>query len=56
MITELIYLEIICCGLKPEGMMNNALSTSLALAYIMHQRPRITRVLVEYVDGEESLS
>ena len=21
--TELIYLEIICCGLKPEGMMNN---------------------------------
>ena len=20
---ELIYLEIICCGLKPKGMMNN---------------------------------
>ena len=23
--TELIYLEIICCGLKPEGMMNNVI-------------------------------
>ena len=22
---ELIYLEIICCGLKPEGMMNNVI-------------------------------
>ena len=22
---ELIYLEIICCGIKPEGMMNNVL-------------------------------
>ena len=55
----MIYLEIICCGLKPEGMMNNVimnLPTSLALAHIMHQRPRITRVLVEYAGGEESLS
>ena len=23
--TELIYREIICCGLKPEGMMNNVI-------------------------------
>ena len=27
------------------------LSTSLALVYIMHQRPRITRVLAEYAGG-----
>ena len=57
--TELIYFEIICCGLNPRGMMSNViiyLSTSLALAYIMYRRPRITRVLVEYVGGEESLS
>ena len=26
-------------------------STSLALVYIMHQRPRITRVLADYADG-----
>ena len=32
------------------------LSTSLASVYIMHQRPRITRVLAEYAGGEESLS
>ena len=32
------------------------ISTSLASVYIMHQRPRITRVLAEYADGEESLS
>ena len=32
------------------------LATSLASVYIMYQRPRITRVLVEYVGGEESLS
>jgi hypothetical protein len=57
--TELIYLEIICCGLNPRGMMSNViiyLSTSLASAYIMYRRPRITRVLVGYVGGEESLS
>ena len=30
-------------------------STSLALVYIMHQRPRITRVLAEYAGGVESL-
>ena len=30
--------------------------TSLALVYIMHQRPRITRVLAEYAGGEKSLS
>jgi hypothetical protein len=57
--TELIYLEIICCGLNPRGMMSNViiyLSTSLASAYIMYQRPRITRILVGYVGGEESLS
>ena len=28
--TELIYREIICCGLKPEGMMNNVLIYRLA--------------------------
>jgi hypothetical protein len=57
--TELIYLEIICCGLNPRGMMSNviiSLSTSLASTYIMYRRPRITRVLVGYVGGEESLS
>ena len=27
------------------------LSTSLASVYIMHQRPRITRVLAEYAGG-----
>ena len=32
------------------------LSTSLASVYIMHQRPRITRVLTKYAGGEESLS
>ena len=32
------------------------LSTSLALVYIMHRRPRITRVLAEYARGEKSLS
>ena len=32
------------------------LSTSLASVYIMHRRPRITRVLAEYADGEKSLS
>ena len=32
------------------------LSTSLASVYIMHQRPRITRVLAEYAGREESLS
>ena len=32
------------------------LSTSLALVYIMHQRPRLTRVLAEYAGGEKSLS
>ena len=32
------------------------LSTNLASVYIMHQRPRITRVLAEYTGGEESLS
>ena len=32
------------------------ISTSLAPVYIMHQRPRITRVLAEYAGGEESLS
>ena len=32
------------------------LSISLASVYIMHQRPRITRVLAEYAGGEESLS
>ena len=56
---ELIYLEIICCGLNPNGMMgeyDNHLSTSLASAYIMYRSPRITGVLVGYVDGEESLS
>ena len=31
-------------------------STSLASVYIMHQRPRITRVLAEYAGGEKSLS
>ena len=25
--TELIYREIICCGLKPDGMMNNVIIT-----------------------------
>ena len=30
-----------------------SLSTSLASVYIMHQRPRITRVLAEYAGGEE---
>ena len=57
--TELIYLEIICCGLNPRGMMSNVIiyvSTSLASAYIMYRRPRITRVLVGCVGGEESLS
>jgi hypothetical protein len=58
--TELIYLDIICCGLNPRGMMSNVmiicLSTSLVSAYIMYRRPRITRVLVSYVGGEESLS
>jgi hypothetical protein len=57
--TELIYLEILCCGLNPRGMMSNViiyLSTSLASAYIMYRRPRITRVLVGYVGGEEFLS
>jgi hypothetical protein len=57
--TELIYLKIICCGLNPRGMMSNViiyLSTSLASAYIMYWRPKITRVLVGYVGGEESLS
>ena len=38
------------------GMIVVYLSTSLALVYIMHQRPRITRVLAEYAGGEESLS
>ena len=33
-----------------------SLSTSLALVYIMNQRPRITRVLAEYAGGVESLS
>ena len=33
-----------------------SLMTSLASAYITHKRPRITRVLVSYVGGEESLS
>ena len=28
--TELIYLEIICCGLKPKGMMNNIIIYRLA--------------------------
>ena len=32
------------------------LSTSLALVYIMHQRPRLTRVLAEYAGEEKSLS
>ena len=32
------------------------LLTSLAPVYIMHQRPRITRVLAEYAGGEKSLS
>jgi hypothetical protein len=57
--TELIYLEIICCGLNPRGMMSNVIiyqSTSLASAYIMYRRPRITRFLVGYVGVEESLS
>jgi hypothetical protein len=30
------------------------LSTNLASAYIIYRRHRITRVLVGYVDGEES--
>ena len=56
--TELIYLEIVSCGLNPRGddEYHNDLSTSLASAYIMYRRPRITRVLVGYVGGEESLS
>jgi hypothetical protein len=58
--TELIYLEIICCGLNPRGMMIDVimiyLSTSLASAYIMYRRPRVTRVPFGYVGGEESLS
>ena len=33
-----------------------SLSTSLASVYIMHRRPRITRVLAEYAGGEKSLS
>ncbi|XBH80899.1 hypothetical protein VPH35_106558 [Triticum aestivum] len=33
-----------------------SLSTSLASVYIMHRRPRITRVLAEYTGGEMSLS
>ena len=32
-----------------------SLSTSLVPVYIMHQRPRITRVLAEYAGGVESL-
>ena len=32
------------------------ISTSLASVYIMHQRPRITRVIAEYAGGVESLS
>ena len=30
------------------------LSTSLASVYIIHQRPRITRVLAEYIGGGRS--
>ena len=55
----MIYLEIICCGLNPRGMMINViinLATSLTSVYIMYQRPRITRILVEYAGGEEFLS
>ena len=28
--TELLYLEMMCCGLKPEGMMNNVIVYLLA--------------------------
>ena len=42
---EIYLMNIRCC-----------LLTSLASVYIMHQRPRLTRVLAEYAGGEKSLS